>query len=131
MVKQTVVAFGRLDVAYNNVGVQNVLAEAADTTQEDFDRVMGINLRDVWNSMKFELEQMRKARERGYRELLFVGWTRWRCGAWDLSRCEAWSYRIHQERGAGICDPGHSGQCCMPWPDLDAHGRPDGRKRSG
>ena len=60
MVKQTVATFGRLDAAYNNAGVQNVLAETADTTQEDFDRVMGINLRGVWSGMKFELQQMRK-----------------------------------------------------------------------
>jgi len=60
MVKQTVSSFGRLDVAYNNAGVQNVLAETADTTREDYDRVMGINLRGVWSCMKFELQQMRK-----------------------------------------------------------------------
>jgi NAD(P)-dependent dehydrogenase (short-subunit alcohol dehydrogenase family) len=60
MVKQTVATFGRLDAAYNNAGVQNVLAETADTTQEDYDRVMGINLRGVWSCMKFELHQMRK-----------------------------------------------------------------------
>ncbi|MGO9436940.1 MAG: SDR family NAD(P)-dependent oxidoreductase [Terracidiphilus sp.] len=60
MVKQTVATFGRLDAAYNNAGVQNVLAETADTTREDYDRVMGINLRGIWSSMKFELQQMRK-----------------------------------------------------------------------
>jgi NAD(P)-dependent dehydrogenase (short-subunit alcohol dehydrogenase family) len=60
MVKQTVATFGRLDATYNNAGVQNVLAETADTTQEDYDRVMGINLRGVWSCMKFELQQMRK-----------------------------------------------------------------------
>src|SRR6201998_4832318 len=60
MVKKTVSTFGRLDAAYNNAGVQNVLAETADTTQEDYDRVMGINLRGVWSCMKFELQQMRK-----------------------------------------------------------------------
>jgi NAD(P)-dependent dehydrogenase (short-subunit alcohol dehydrogenase family) len=47
MVRQTVAAFGRLDAAYNNAGVQNVPAETADTTREDYDRVMGINLRGV------------------------------------------------------------------------------------
>jgi NAD(P)-dependent dehydrogenase (short-subunit alcohol dehydrogenase family) len=60
MVNQTVATFGQLDVAYNNAGVQNVLAETADTTAQDYDRVMGINLRGVWSSMKFELHQMRK-----------------------------------------------------------------------
>ncbi len=43
MVKQTVATFGHLDAAYNNAGVQNLLAETADTTREDYDRVMGIN----------------------------------------------------------------------------------------
>jgi NAD(P)-dependent dehydrogenase (short-subunit alcohol dehydrogenase family) len=60
MVDETVKVFGRLDAAYNNAGVQNVLAETADTTREDYDRVMGINLRGEWSCMKFELQQMRK-----------------------------------------------------------------------
>jgi NAD(P)-dependent dehydrogenase (short-subunit alcohol dehydrogenase family) len=60
MVAETIEAFGRLDVAYNNAGVQNALAETADATAADYDRVMGINLRGVWSSMKFELQQMRK-----------------------------------------------------------------------
>jgi len=58
MVKQTVATFGRLDAAYNNAGVQNIAAEAADATREDFDRVISINLRGVWSCMKFELRQM-------------------------------------------------------------------------
>jgi len=60
MVRRTVAAFGRLDVAYNNAGIQNVLAETADSPREDYDRVMAINLRGVWSCMKFELRQMRE-----------------------------------------------------------------------
>ena len=60
MVQQTVAAFGRLDAAYNNAGVQNILAETADSPRDDFDRVMAIDLRGVWSCMKFELRQMRK-----------------------------------------------------------------------
>jgi NAD(P)-dependent dehydrogenase (short-subunit alcohol dehydrogenase family) len=59
MVKQTVATFGRLDAAYNNAGVQMVLAETADSPREDYDRIMAINLRGVWSSMKFELQHMR------------------------------------------------------------------------
>ena len=59
MVAQTVARFGRLDAAYNNAGVQNALAETADATREDFDRVTSVNLRGVWSCMKFELRQMR------------------------------------------------------------------------
>lgn len=60
MVDKTVEAFGRLDAAYNNAGIQNVLADAADQTIEDFDRVTGVNFRGVWSCMKYELQQMRK-----------------------------------------------------------------------
>src|ERR1700737_2036018 len=60
MVKQTVTTFGRLDAAYNNAGVQSVLAETADSPRDDYDRVMGVNLRGVWSCMKFELQVMRE-----------------------------------------------------------------------
>jgi NAD(P)-dependent dehydrogenase (short-subunit alcohol dehydrogenase family) len=60
MVDRTIAAFGRLDAAYNNAGVQGVLAETADSPREDYERVMAINLRGVWSCMKFELQQMRK-----------------------------------------------------------------------
>ncbi|MFM0632317.1 SDR family NAD(P)-dependent oxidoreductase [Paraburkholderia xenovorans] len=60
MIAQSVSTFGKLDVVYNNPGVQNVLAETADSARDDYDRVMSINLRGVWSCMKFELQQMRK-----------------------------------------------------------------------
>src|SRR3984893_9464225 len=59
MVQQTVATFGKLDAAYNNAGIQNVLADTADSPRDDYDRVMAINLRGVWSCMKFELQQMR------------------------------------------------------------------------
>lgn len=60
MVKETVSAFGRLDAAFNNAGIQNILAETADTTPEDFDRVTSVNYRGVWACMKHELQHMRQ-----------------------------------------------------------------------
>jgi NAD(P)-dependent dehydrogenase (short-subunit alcohol dehydrogenase family) len=60
MVNVAVATFGRLDAAYNNAGVQGVLAETADSPRDDYDRVMGVNLRGVWSCMKFELQQMRE-----------------------------------------------------------------------
>src|SRR2546430_14065115 len=60
MVEHTVSAFGRLDVAFNNAGVQSLAVETADATSEEFDRVNAINLRSVWLCMKYELVQMRK-----------------------------------------------------------------------
>src|SRR5881296_3978979 len=60
MVEQAVSTFGRLDAAYNNAGVQSPVAETADASAEEFDRVKAINLRGVWNCMKYELRQMRE-----------------------------------------------------------------------
>ena len=59
MVNRTIERFGRLDAAYNNAGVQNELADTADQTREDYERVTGINMRGVWSCMKFELQHMR------------------------------------------------------------------------
>lgn len=59
MVEQTVSTFGRLDAAFNNAGVQSPIAETAEASGEEFDRVNAINLRGVWNCMKHELRQMR------------------------------------------------------------------------
>jgi NAD(P)-dependent dehydrogenase (short-subunit alcohol dehydrogenase family) len=59
MVAQTVAAFGRLDAAYNNAGVQSPAVEMADASGAEYDRVQAINLRGVWNCMKYELRQMR------------------------------------------------------------------------
>lgn len=60
MIEQTVSTFGRLDAAYNNAGVQSPAVETADASGEEFDRVIEINLRGVWNCMKYELRQMRE-----------------------------------------------------------------------
>ncbi|TVM32117.1 SDR family oxidoreductase [Oceanidesulfovibrio marinus] len=60
MVEKTVSTFGRLDAAFNNAGVQSPIAETADASGEEFDRVNAINLRGIWSCMKYELIQMRE-----------------------------------------------------------------------
>lgn len=60
MVEQTVATFGRLDAAFNNAGVNTPTVETADASGEEFDRVNTINLRGVWNCIKYELRQMRE-----------------------------------------------------------------------
>ena len=49
MVEQTVSAFGRLDAAFNNAGVQRPIAETADASGEEFDGVNAISRRSVWS----------------------------------------------------------------------------------
>ena len=59
LVDRTVTKFGRLDVAFNNAGIQAPPSDAADEPAETFDRVNAINLRGIWACMKHELVQMR------------------------------------------------------------------------
>jgi NAD(P)-dependent dehydrogenase (short-subunit alcohol dehydrogenase family) len=60
LVARTVSTFGRLDMAFNNAGIQAPPSDAADEPSETFDRVNAINLRGVWACMKHELRQMRE-----------------------------------------------------------------------
>ena len=59
LIVATVDTFGRLDMAFNNAGIQLPICDAADEPAEAFDRVTAINLRGVWACMKHELAQMR------------------------------------------------------------------------
>jgi len=58
VVERTIKEYGRLDMAFNNAGVMAKLAPTAEATSEEFDRVIGINLRGMWLCMKYELQQM-------------------------------------------------------------------------
>ena len=60
LVEQTVASYGRLDMAFNNAGIQASPSDAADEPAETFDRVNAVNLRGVWACMKHELRQMRQ-----------------------------------------------------------------------
>ena len=60
MVDRTVDEFGRVDAAFNNAGVMARIAPTGESTREDWDRVIGVNLRGVWSCMRQELRQMER-----------------------------------------------------------------------
>lgn len=59
LVEEAVAAFGRLDYAHNNAGVE-LQASITETTEADFDRIMNVNLKGVWLGMKHQIPQMVK-----------------------------------------------------------------------
>ena len=48
-------AFGRLDFAFNNAGSEQAITVTADLTEEEWDRIVRVNLRSVFVCMKYEI----------------------------------------------------------------------------
>jgi NAD(P)-dependent dehydrogenase (short-subunit alcohol dehydrogenase family) len=57
-VAQAVERFGQLDIAFNNAGVENKAQPLHEIELEEWDRVLGINLRGAFVCMKHEIAQM-------------------------------------------------------------------------
>jgi NAD(P)-dependent dehydrogenase (short-subunit alcohol dehydrogenase family) len=60
MVDKTVAAYGRLDCAFNNAGIEGKMSDTAEYPEDVFDRVIAINLKGVWLCMKYEIPRMIK-----------------------------------------------------------------------
>ena len=58
MIQMVVMEYGRLDCAFNNAGIEGEVVRTADVTEEDFDRIMAVNLKGVWLCMKYEIQQL-------------------------------------------------------------------------
>jgi len=57
-VEQVIQKYGRLDVAFNNAGVENKAGRVHEIELSEWDRIMNINLRGLFVCMKHELGQM-------------------------------------------------------------------------
>jgi NAD(P)-dependent dehydrogenase (short-subunit alcohol dehydrogenase family) len=53
-----VARFGRLDIAFNNAGIEQPIKPAAEISDDEWDRLMAVNLRGAFLSMKHEIELM-------------------------------------------------------------------------
>jgi len=60
LIQKVVEKFGRLDVAFNNAGIEGVWAPIIRQSEEDWDRTIEINLKGVWLCLKYQIRQMLK-----------------------------------------------------------------------
>ena len=59
-IAKVVETYGKLDAAFNNAGIQIPAQDITETSEEDYDKILNVNLKGVWLCMKHELIQMKK-----------------------------------------------------------------------
>jgi len=59
LVAQACDRFGRIDIAFNNAGIEGRFEPISDLSGSDFDEVVAVNLKGTWLCLKYELEAMR------------------------------------------------------------------------
>ena len=64
----TIEMFGRLDIGFNNAGVEQPIMATADITENEWDRILDINLRGVFLCMRHEARDPLDAQGKGRRD---------------------------------------------------------------
>lgn len=106
--------FGRLDVACNNAGIEGENGVTADCSRENWDRVIGVNLRGVFLCMREQLRPMQRQGHGAIARIASVAGLPAYCAS--KGRCAADACR-----SAGVRRVGHLRQCRLPrrHPDRD------------
>src|SRR5207247_3255507 len=60
MIERTLATYGNTDCAFNNAGIEQALTPLPDQTEDTYDRIMDINVKGVWLSLKHERPAMLK-----------------------------------------------------------------------
>jgi NAD(P)-dependent dehydrogenase (short-subunit alcohol dehydrogenase family) len=58
LVEKSIHTYARLDYAFNNAGIEEMMTPLANQTSDIFDQIMNVNVKGVWLSMKYEIPEM-------------------------------------------------------------------------
>jgi NAD(P)-dependent dehydrogenase (short-subunit alcohol dehydrogenase family) len=61
LIEKIMIHYGRLDIAFNNAGVEQDPTPLAEQTEATYDRIMDINVKGVWLSLKHEIPALLKS----------------------------------------------------------------------
>lgn len=60
VIEDAIKEFGRIDFAFNNAGIEGEQGMTPDCTEENWQKVIDVNLKGVWLCMKYQIPQMLK-----------------------------------------------------------------------
>ena len=120
-VAKAVQAFGRLDCAFNNAGIEGQRGETHECSEENWARVIAIDLTGVWLCMKAEIAQLLKQGSRRLdRQYFFRRGTCGRARDAGIRRRQAWRGGSYAGGSARIREDRNSHQRCLSRTDPDA-----------
>lgn len=88
MVRQTVAAYGKVDILYNNAAIE-IRGSATQLSEDDWDATMGANVKGCWLCCKYAIPEMQKAG-----------------GGVIINSASTLSYRVADERAAYVASKG-------------------------
>ena len=119
LVARTLEAFGRLDYAFNNAGIEGISIPTADCTVENWDRTIAVNLTGVFLCMREEIPAMLESGGGAIVNNSSVAGPRRVRGHPRVRRVETRRAGTHEVGGARERDAGHSRERGVPGSDRD------------